>query len=113
MNLFDVLGGQGTFALSNYAPSDRSVEEEDRGAWLMGSFSADLGQVPLSVNFGVRVAGGGDTDMCMPVTHSTMFTGIFGSHRISCRVTSIANRAGDWHPFTIRNVRLSVFGGKR
>ena len=54
VNLFDVLGGQGTFALSNYAPSDRSVEEEDRGAWLMGSFSADLGQVPLSGNFGVR-----------------------------------------------------------
>ena len=54
VNLFDVLGGQGTFALSNYAPSDRSVEEEDRGGWLMGNFSADLGRVPLSGNFGVR-----------------------------------------------------------
>ena len=54
VNLFGVLGGQGTFALSNYAPSDRSVEEEDRGGWLMGNFSADLGRVPLSGNFGVR-----------------------------------------------------------
>ena len=54
VNLFDVLGGQGTFALSNYAPSDRSVEEEDRGGWLMGNFSADLGRIPLSGNFGVR-----------------------------------------------------------
>lgn len=54
VGLFDVLSGQGTFALSNYAPSDRSVEEEDRGGYLMGKFSADLGSVPLSGNFGVR-----------------------------------------------------------
>jgi TonB-dependent receptor len=54
VDLFDVLGGEGTFALSNYAPSDRSVEEKDRGAWLMGQFAADLGSVPLSGNFGVR-----------------------------------------------------------
>jgi len=54
VNLFGALSGEGTFALSNYAPSDRSVEEKDRGAWLMGQFAADLGPVPLSGNFGVR-----------------------------------------------------------
>ena len=54
VNLFDVLSGEGTFALSNYAPSDRSVEEKDRGGWLMGRFSADLGSIPLTGNFGVR-----------------------------------------------------------
>ncbi|GAB3511436.1 TonB-dependent receptor [Pseudoxanthomonas daejeonensis] len=54
VDLFGVLSGEGTFALSNYAPSDRSVEEEDRGAWLMGQFAADLGSIPLSGNFGVR-----------------------------------------------------------
>ena len=54
VNQFDVLSGEGTFALSNYAPSDRSVEEQDRGGYLMGKFSADLGQIPLSGNFGVR-----------------------------------------------------------
>lgn len=54
VNLFDALSGEGTFALSNYAPSDQSVEEEDRGAYLMGKFSTDLGSIPFSGNFGVR-----------------------------------------------------------
>ena len=54
VNLFGALGGEGTFALSNYAPSDRTVEEKDRGGYLMGKFSTDLGAIPLSGNFGVR-----------------------------------------------------------
>ncbi|AKC86689.1 TonB-dependent receptor [Pseudoxanthomonas suwonensis] len=54
VDLFDVLSGEGTFALSNFAPSDRGVEEKDRGAYLMGKFSTDLGPIPLSGNFGVR-----------------------------------------------------------
>ena len=54
VNLFDVLSGEGIFALANFAASDRSVEEKDRGAYLMGQFAADLGSVPLSGNFGVR-----------------------------------------------------------
>jgi len=51
---FDIFSGEGTFAISPYAPSVRSVEEKDRGAYLMGEFSTDLGSVPFSGNFGVR-----------------------------------------------------------
>ncbi|MCW4455368.1 TonB-dependent receptor [Flavobacterium sp. MXW15] len=51
---FDIYSGEGTFALSPYAASNRSVEEEDRGGWLMGEFSTDLGSIPFSGNFGVR-----------------------------------------------------------
>ena len=32
----------------------RSVEEKDRGAYLMGEFSTEIGALPLSGNFGVR-----------------------------------------------------------
>lgn len=51
---FDIYSGEGTFALSPYAASNRRVEEKDRGGWLMGEFSIDLGPVPLSGNVGVR-----------------------------------------------------------
>ena len=51
---FDIFSGEGTFAFSPFAASTRSVEEEDRGAYLMGDFSTDLGSVPFSGNFGVR-----------------------------------------------------------
>ncbi|HBK47352.1 MAG TPA: TonB-dependent receptor [Xanthomonadaceae bacterium] len=51
---FDIYSGDGTFALSPYAASNRRVEEKDRGGWLMGEFSTELGPVPLSGNFGVR-----------------------------------------------------------
>jgi TonB-dependent receptor len=51
---FDIFSGQGMFALNPYAASDRSVEEKDRGGYLMGEFSTDLGNVPFSGNFGVR-----------------------------------------------------------
>ncbi len=51
---FGVFSNSGTFALSDYAPSNRSVEEQDRSVWLMGKFSADIGSIPLSGNFGVR-----------------------------------------------------------
>ena len=54
VNLHDALGGSGTFALSNYAPSDQSVEEKDRGVWLMGKFNTELGSMPFYGNFGVR-----------------------------------------------------------
>src|SRR5690606_11324686 len=51
---FDIFSGDGTFALSPYAANNRSVEEKDRGAYLMGEFSTDLGNIPFSGNFGVR-----------------------------------------------------------
>ena len=51
---FDVLGGEGIYALSNYAPSNRSVEEQDRSGWLMGQFSTEIGSIPLYGNIGVR-----------------------------------------------------------
>jgi len=53
-DLFDIFSGEGTFAFSPYAASNRSVEEKDRGVWLQGEFSTDLGPIPLSGNFGVR-----------------------------------------------------------
>ncbi|KAF1689421.1 TonB-dependent receptor [Pseudoxanthomonas taiwanensis] len=53
-DLFDIFSGQGTFELSPYAASTRSVEEKDRGVWVQGEFSVDLGPIPLSGNFGVR-----------------------------------------------------------
>ena len=51
---FGIFSGEGTWAFSPWPASDRSVEEEDRGAYLMGEFSTDLGPVPFSGNFGVR-----------------------------------------------------------
>lgn len=53
-NNFDIYSGQGTFALSPYAASERSVTEKDRGAWLMGEFNLDVGSIPVSGNLGVR-----------------------------------------------------------
>ena len=51
---FDVLSGEGIYALSDYAASNRSVEEQDRSGWLMGQFSTELGSIPVYGNFGVR-----------------------------------------------------------
>ncbi len=53
-DFFDIYSGTGTFALTERAVNTRSVEEQDRGAYLQGEFSTDLGSVPLSGNFGVR-----------------------------------------------------------
>jgi len=52
--LLDIYSNTGTFAVAPRLNNSRSVEEKDRGAWLMGEFSADLGSIPLSGNFGVR-----------------------------------------------------------
>ena len=51
---FDIYSNSGTFAVAPRANNVRSVEEKDRGAWLMGEFSTELGSLPLSGNFGVR-----------------------------------------------------------
>ncbi|MDR6842790.1 TonB-dependent receptor [Pseudoxanthomonas sacheonensis] len=53
-NLFDIYSNSGIFALTERAVNTRSVEEEDRGVYLQGEFSTELGSVPLSGNFGVR-----------------------------------------------------------
>lgn len=53
-NLFGIYSNEGTFAQTQFAASTRSVEEEDRGAYLQGEFSTDLGSIPFSGNFGVR-----------------------------------------------------------
>jgi TonB-dependent receptor len=53
----DALGiysNTGTFALAERAVNTRSVEEKDRGAWLMGEFAFDIGSIPFSGNLGVR-----------------------------------------------------------
>ncbi len=53
-DLFDIYSNSGTFAVAPRLNNSRSVEEEDRGAYLMGEFSTDLGSIPLSGNVGVR-----------------------------------------------------------
>jgi len=53
-DLLDIYSNTGTFAVSPRANNSRSVEEKDRGVWLMGEFSTDLGSIPLSGNVGVR-----------------------------------------------------------
>lgn len=51
---FDIYSNSGIFAVAPRANNVRSVEEEDRGGYLMGEFSTDLGNIPFSGNFGVR-----------------------------------------------------------
>jgi len=51
---FDIYSNSGTFAVAPRANNVRSVDEEDRGGYLMGEFSTDLGSIPFSGNFGVR-----------------------------------------------------------
>ncbi|OAX88596.1 TonB-dependent receptor [Xanthomonas nasturtii] len=51
---FGIYSNSGTFAVAPRVNNSRSVEEKDRGVWLMGEFSTDLGAIPLSGNFGVR-----------------------------------------------------------
>ncbi|MET0327341.1 MAG: TonB-dependent receptor [Luteimonas sp.] len=53
-NLFGIFSNEGTFTQGEFAASTRGVEEEDRGAYLQGEFSTDLGSIPFSGNFGVR-----------------------------------------------------------
>ncbi|KRG63260.1 TonB-dependent receptor [Stenotrophomonas humi] len=53
-NEFDILSGEGIYALADYAASIRSVEEQDRGGWLMGKFGFDVGSIPVSGNIGAR-----------------------------------------------------------
>lgn len=51
---FDIYSNSGSFAVAPRANNVRSVEEKDRGAYLMGEFSTELGGLPLSGNVGVR-----------------------------------------------------------
>lgn len=51
---FDIYSNSGTFAVAPRANNVRSVEEKDRGGYLMGEFSTDLGSIPFSGNVGVR-----------------------------------------------------------
>lgn len=53
-NQFDIYSNTGIFAVAPRANNVRSVEEEDRGGYLMGEFSTELGSIPFSGNFGVR-----------------------------------------------------------
>jgi TonB-dependent receptor len=53
-DLFGIYSNTGTFALTERVVNARSVEEKDRGGYLMGEFSTELGSIPFSGNFGVR-----------------------------------------------------------
>ena len=52
--LLGIYSGQGIYQLYERNATRRSVEERDRGAWLMGEFGFDIGSVPVSGNVGVR-----------------------------------------------------------
>lgn len=51
---FDIYSNSGIFAVAPRANNVRSVDEEDRGGYLMSEFSTELGSIPFSGNFGVR-----------------------------------------------------------
>ncbi|WP_296279349.1 TonB-dependent receptor [Pseudoxanthomonas sp.] len=53
-DFYDIYSNTGPFTLNERAVNTRSVEEKDRGVYLMGEFSADLGAIPVSGNVGVR-----------------------------------------------------------
>jgi iron complex outermembrane recepter protein len=53
-DLFDIYSNSGIYAVSERPANTRSVKEEDRGVYLQGEFSTDLGSIPFSGNFGVR-----------------------------------------------------------
>jgi len=52
--LLGIYSGQGIYQLYERTATRRSVEERDRGAWLMGEFGFDVGNIPVSGNVGVR-----------------------------------------------------------
>lgn len=53
-DFFDIYSNSGAFTLIQRPVNTRGVKEEDRGAYLQGEFSTDLGPIPFSGNFGVR-----------------------------------------------------------
>ena len=53
-SFFDIYSNSGPFALTERAVNTRGVKEEDRGVYLQGDFSLDLGPIPFSGNVGVR-----------------------------------------------------------
>ena len=57
-DLLDIYSNSGIYSvfdnLSTIAANNRSVNEKDSGAYLMGDFSFDLGNVPVRGNAGVR-----------------------------------------------------------
>ncbi|MEJ1098307.1 MULTISPECIES: TonB-dependent receptor [unclassified Pseudoxanthomonas] len=53
-DFFNIYSNSGAFAVTERPANTRSVKEEDRGVYLQGEFSTDLGSVPFSGNFGVR-----------------------------------------------------------
>ena len=70
-DLFDIYSNSGTFAVTERAVNTRSVEEEDRGVYLMGEFSTDLGPIPLSGNLGVRYVRTKQTSTGIATTSGT------------------------------------------
>ncbi|MBD9468997.1 TonB-dependent receptor [Pseudoxanthomonas sp. PXM01] len=70
-DLFDIYSNSGTFAVTERAVNTRSVEEEDRGVYLMGEFSTDLGPIPLSGNVGVRYVRTKQTSTGIATTSGT------------------------------------------
>ena len=125
-----IVGGNGTpgyTALIFDEYIDLGVQSTDSAllgtcSFFMRSTDDAMGLVAYYINgagpygqmeFGLRVAGGGDTDMNMPISLSFIRAGLSGNVRVSVRVTSIPNSAGGYHKFEVRNPTLMLFGGKR
>jgi len=92
-------GGPGDFTLSSTTNgaargNNRSITEEDNGAFLMAEFKEDVGGIPIRGNFGVRyvetgvsatgyVATGGGTE----VTVDTKYSDVLPSFNLAANVT--------------------------
>lgn len=69
---------------------------------------------PLAgTTFGLRVYGGGEAQMKMPVTVPFLLENATGSVRVDCYIAPWPNGAGDKHNFYVRSPKLILFGGKR
>ncbi|HEV8693207.1 MAG TPA: TonB-dependent receptor [Lysobacter sp.] len=127
---FDIYCNCGTFATSLRAANTLSIEEKDRGAYLMGDFSFDIGSIPFSGNVGVRyietkqIASGIGTDangQLQPVTVERTYDDTLPSFNLVAEITpdflirlaaaKVMARPGlgNLNP----GVRVSVSGGAR
>jgi hypothetical protein len=88
----------------------------------MESASGAFGQAGIYINgkepaysvyeFGVR-APVGDSETKLPVTIPFAPSGLSGTVRVGCRVTSMPGKDGVCAPFTVRAPKLILWGGKR
>ena len=67
----------------------------------------------VGTTFGLRVHGGGEAEMKMPVTLPFLYENATGVININCFVAPSVNGAGDKHDFWVRSPKLVLLGGRR